>query len=164
MLHFHNNYSPASCIPVVKDSVVYVAAPDRFLSAIDVMTGKTLWRTKEAAVRESIGISEDGKLVYGKTMQDTITAFYTNKEKPQLAWKMHVGFGYEHVPSMLIEKEGNIFFGTKNGVVYCIDPSTQKTQWAYKIDNSMVNTVNVVSNKKLIAATMDGKVCLLQID
>ena len=158
------NYSPAACIPVVKDSVVYVAAPDRFLSAIDLTTGKTLWRTKEAAVRESIGISEDGKLVYGKTMQDTITAFYTNKERPQLAWKMHVGFGYEHVPSMLIEKEGNVFFGTKNGVVYCIGPSAQKTQWAYKIDNSMVNTVNVISNKKLIAATMDGKVCLLQID
>ena len=158
------NYSPASCIPVVKDSVVYVAAPDRFLSAIDLASGKTLWRTKEAAVRESIGISEDGKLVYGKTMQDTITAFYANREKPILVWKMHVGFGYEHVPSMLIEKDGKVFFGTKNGVVYCTDPSTQKTAWAYKIDNSMVNTVNVMSDKKLIAATMDGKICLLQTD
>jgi len=155
------NYSPAACIPVVKDSVVYVVAPDRILSAIDLASGKTLWRTKEAAVRESIGISEDGKLVYGKTMQDTIAAFYTNKESPQLAWKMHVGYGYEHVPSMLIEKEGKLFFGTKNGVVYCIDPSAQKTLWAYKIDNSMVNTVNVINGKKLIASTMDGKVALL---
>jgi outer membrane protein assembly factor BamB len=95
-------------------------------------------------VRESIGISDDGRLVYGKTMQDTVAAFYTNNEKPQLAWKMHVGFGYEHVPSMLIEKEGKVFFGTKNGVVYCIDPAARQTLWAYKIDNSMVNTVNVV--------------------
>jgi len=158
------NYSPAACIPVVKDDVVYVVAPDRYLSAIDINTGQTLWRTNEAAVRESIGISNDGKLIYGKTMQDTVVAFYTNKEKPQLAWKMNAGYGYEHSPSMLIEKNGKVYFGTRNGVVYCIEPATQKIMWAYKIDNSMVNTVNVLNNKQIIVSTMDGKVCLLQED
>lgn len=156
------NYSPAACIPVVHDDVVYVVAPDRFLSAIDINTGKTLWRTKEATVRESIGISEDGKLIYGKTMQDTVVAFRTNKEKPELAWKMHVGYGYEHSPSMLIEKNGKVYFGTRNGVVYCINPSNQKIVWAYKIDNSMVNMVNVLDNKQIIASTMDGKIGLLR--
>ena len=157
------NYSPAASIPVIKDDVVYVAAPDRVLSAININDGKTLWRTKEAAVRESIGISEDGKMIYGKTMQDTIAAFYTNNEKAHLAWKMHAGYGYEHTPSALIEKNGQLFFGTKNGVVYSIDPATQKIIWAYKIDNSMVNTLNVINEKQIIASTMDGKVCLLQV-
>jgi len=156
------NYSPAACIPVIKDEIVYVVAPDRFLSAIDLATGKALWRTNEATVRESIGISEDGKFVYGKTMQDTVVAFYTNKERPQVAWKMNVAFGYEHVPSMLIEKEGKLFFGTRNGVVYCINPSAQKINWAYKIDNAMVNTVNVINGNRVVASTMDGKVCLLE--
>lgn len=156
------NYSPAACIPVIHNGVVYIVAPDRYLSAIDLVTGKTLWRTNEATVRESIGISEDGKLVYGKTMQDTIVAFYTGKEKAELAWKFSAGFGYEHVPSMLIEREGKVFFGTKNGVVYCIDPVNQKINWAHKIDNSMVNTVNVLNSKQVIASTMDGKVVLLQ--
>lgn len=158
------NFSPAACTPVIKDDVVYVVAPDRWLSAIDFATGKTLWRTNEATVRESIGLSQDGKWVYGKTMQDTIVAFNTNRESPQLAWKFDAGFGYEHAPSMLIEKEGKLFFGTRNGVVYSIDPSTQKINWAYKIDNSMVNTVNVLSGKKLVASTMDGKVSLLQAE
>jgi outer membrane protein assembly factor BamB/calcineurin-like phosphoesterase family protein len=156
------NYSPAACIPVIRDSVVYIAAPDRYLTAIDLLTGNTLWRTKEAAVRESIGMSEDGKLVYGKTMQDTVVAFHANKEKAEVAWKIHAGFGYEHVPSMLIEKKGTIFFGTKNGVVYSINASTQKVNWVYKIDNSMVNTVLVLGSNQLIASTMDGKVVLLQ--
>jgi outer membrane protein assembly factor BamB/predicted phosphodiesterase len=156
------NYSPAACIPVVKDDVVYIAAPDRYLSAIDINNGKTLWRTNEATVRESIGISADGNMVYGKTMQDTVVAFYTNKEAPRLAWKMRMGYGYEHAPSMLIEKNGQVYFGTRNGVVYAIDPATQKITWAYKIDNSMVNTVNPLANRQIIASTMDGKVCLLQ--
>ncbi|HEY0067027.1 MAG TPA: PQQ-binding-like beta-propeller repeat protein [Flavisolibacter sp.] len=156
------NYSPAACIPVIKDDVVYVVAPDRYFSAIDLQNGKTLWRTNEARIRESIGISEDGKWIYGKTMQDTVVAFPANRQPQTAAWKMHAGFGYEHVPSMLIEKEGKVFFGTKNGVVYSIDPLTQKIIWAHKLDNSMVNTVNVLSGKALVVSTMDGKVALLE--
>ncbi len=156
------NYSPAACIPVVHDGVIYVVAPDRYISAIDAMDGKTLWRNNDVTVRESIGISDDGKWVYGKTMQDTIVAYNTSREKQFVAWKLFAGFGYEHVPSMLIEKEGAVFFGTKSGVVYSIDPVQQKINWAYKIDNSMVNTVRPLEGKRLIASTMDGKLVLLE--
>jgi outer membrane protein assembly factor BamB len=76
---------------------------------------------------------------------------------------MHCGFGYEHSPSVLIEKNGLLFFGTRSGVVYCIDPRKQTIEWAHKIDNSMVNTLNIVGKKKLVAATMDGKVTLLNV-
>ncbi len=156
------NYSPASCIPVAANGVVYVVAPDRYISAIDVKDGKTLWRNNDATVRESIGISADGKWIYGKTMQDTIVAYAAGREKQQAAWKMHVGFGYEHVPSMLTEKDGLVYFGTKSGVVYSIDPAAQKIAWAYKIDNSMVNTVRVLEKNTILASTMDGKLVWLK--
>lgn len=156
------NYSPAACIPVAHDGVVYVVAPDRYISAINSADGKTLWRNNDATIRESLGISADGKWVYGKTMQDTMVAYATSREKQSVAWKLNCGFGYEHVPSMLIEKEGIVFFGTKSGVVYAINPILRKIDWAYKIDNSMINTVRVLNKHQLIAATMDGKVVLLE--
>lgn len=156
------NFSPASCIPVIHEGVVYVVAPDRYISAIDVNDGKTLWRNNDSRVRESIGISADGKWVYGKTMQDTVVAYATSREKQSTAWRMNCGFGYEHVPSMLIEKDGSVFFGTRSGVVYAIDPSKQEVQWAYKIDNSMVNTVRVLGRQQIVASTMDGKIVLLE--
>jgi outer membrane protein assembly factor BamB/predicted phosphodiesterase len=156
------NYSPASCIPVAHKGVVYVAAPDRYISAIDAATGKTLWRNKDGGVRESIGISADGKWIYGKSMQDTIIAYTAGREKLPAAWKMNCGFGYEHVPSMLIEKDRQVFFGTRSGVVYAIDPNQRKVLWGYKIDNSMVNTVRVLSGRQIVASTMDGKVVLLE--
>jgi outer membrane protein assembly factor BamB len=157
------NYSPASCIPVAHKGVIYIVAPDRYLSAIEAASGKTLWRTRDGGVRESSGISDDGKFIYGKSMQDTIVAYATGREKQPASWKMYCGFGYEHVPSMLIEKDHQVFFGTKSGVVYAIDPEKQKILWAYKIDNSMVNTVRVLSSRQVIASTMDGKVVLLEI-
>jgi outer membrane protein assembly factor BamB/predicted phosphodiesterase len=157
------NYSPASCIPVIKDDVVYIVAPDRYISAIDINTGTALWRSNEARIRESIGISADGQYVYGKTMNDTIVAWRTSRETQPVAWKLDCGFGYEHVPSMLIEKDGLVYFGTKNGLVYAIDPAARKRIWTHKTDNSMVNTVNVISSRQIIAATMDGKVSLLEV-
>jgi len=157
------NFSPAACIPVAHDSVVYVVCPNRTLYAIDAVTGATVWQNSETRVRESIGMSADGKFVYGKTMQDTVVAYATSRTAQRPAWVMHAGFGYEHVPSMLIEKDGQLFFGTRNGVVYAIDPATQKISWTYKIDNSMVNTVRVLNKKQIIASTMDGKVALLEV-
>jgi len=157
------NFSPAACIPVAHDGVVYVVAPDRYISAIDAADGKTLWRNNDATIRESIGISADGKWIYGKTMQDTIVAYASSREKQSAAWRMACGFGYEHVPSMLIERDGIVFFGTKSGVVYAIDPVKQQIVWAHKIDNSMVNTVRVLDKQRVIASTMDGKVVLLEL-
>jgi outer membrane protein assembly factor BamB/predicted phosphodiesterase len=158
------NYSPASCTPVAHKGVVYIVAPDRYISAIEASSGKTLWRNKDGGVRESIGISADGELIYAKSMQDTIVAYATSREKQSALWKMHCGFGYEHVPSMLIEKDHQVFFGTKNGVVYAIDPAHRSILWFHKIDNSMVNTVRVLSSRQVIASTMDGKIVLLEVD
>lgn len=151
-------YSPAMCIPVTANGAIFIVAPDRYLTALDIHSGEELWRSNEATVRESIGISEDKKWIYGKTMNDEIVAYPTSREKSLLAWRMDAGFGYEHVPSMLVEKNGNVYFGTKNSTVYSINPATKATNWTHKIDNSMANTVNVVSDHSLIVSTMDGKV------
>ena len=155
-------YSPAMVIPVAHNDVIYIVAPDRYLSAIDYHTGKTLWRSNEETVRESLGISWDKKLLFGKTMNDKIVAFKTTKEKAVKAWEKDVKFGYDHVPSMLYEQNGQIIFGTRNGVVYNLNSKTRDVNWKYKIDNSMVNNVRIIGNKQLIVSTMDGKVVLLK--
>jgi hypothetical protein len=59
---------------------------------------------------------------------DTIVAFYTNKKNHNLR-----GRCYEHLPSMLIEKGRKVYFGTINGVVYCVDPVSQKMVWSLKL-------------------------------
>lgn len=158
------NFSPASCIPVAANGIIYIMAPDRFTTAIEASTGKTLWRTKDGGVRESIGMSTNGEWVYGKSMQDSLVAYRASRDSLGFAWKMHVGFGYEHAPSMLIEKNGLVLFGTRNGVVYAVDPQSRTVKWAHKVDNSMVNTVNVLDSNSVIVSTMDGKLTLLHYE
>lgn len=157
------NFSPASCTPLVQDSVVYIVAPDRYLSAIHLKDGRTLWRTKQGGLRESIGLSADGQVIYGKSMQDTLVAYATRADQPAVLWKMPVGYGYDHVPSMLVERQGLVHFGTRNGVIYAIDPKKRSVEWAHKIDHSMVNTVRVLNDKEIFATTMDGRLVRLQV-
>lgn len=157
-------FSPAMVTPVATKGIIFIAAPDRVLTAIDSKTGLTLWRNAEATVRESIGLSADSSFVYGKTMQDEIVAYKTESTDTGIAWKHNAGFGYEHTPSDLIEKDGKVFFGTKNGVVYAIDPKTKQNIWLHKIDNSMINTMNVIDGNNLLVSTMDGKVTLLRVN
>lgn len=155
------HFSPAACIPVAADGIVYIVAPDRFISAINAETGKTLWRSKDGGLRESIGISTNGKTIFGKSMQDTVVLYQASSQW-QAPQKINAGFGYEHAPSMLKEENGLLYFGTKNGVVYCIDLASQQKKWTYKIDNSMVNTITLLPGNRLLASTMDGKVVVLK--
>ena len=68
-------YSPAACWAVASNGKIFVVAPDRIATAIDAETGKTIWRTNAHQVRESIGISGDGKYVYAKGMNDSLFVF-----------------------------------------------------------------------------------------
>ncbi|MDX1753593.1 MAG: PQQ-binding-like beta-propeller repeat protein [Salinimicrobium sediminis] len=154
-------FSPAMVIPVAHEDVVYIVAPDRYLTAIDAKSGEILWRTNEATVRESLGISKDGKKLFGKTMNDEVVIFEANREEPKMLKRINTKFGYDHVPSMLFEQNGQVLFGTRNGVVYSIDPETEKINWKFKMDHSMVNTIRIIDKGKLLASTMDGKVVLL---
>ena len=96
------HYSPAAVWPVAAHNKVFIADPQRALSAIDLKTGKTLWRTLQSQVRETIGLSADKKRIYSKTMNDSIVCYSTLADKPQEVWASSVGFGYEHDQSLYV--------------------------------------------------------------
>ena len=113
-------YSPAAVWPVVADGKVFIADPQRAITAIDLKTGVTVWQTFQSMVRETIACSADHKRIYSKTMRDSVVC-YAVADKPHELWSSFVGFGYEHAPSMPVEKEGVLFGSTKNGIVFALN-------------------------------------------
>ena len=156
------HYSPAAFWPVSANGKVFVVDPERAMTAIDLETGKTSWRTKQSMVRESIGISEDGNRIYAKTMQDSVVCYSSQSETPQKIWSDNVGFGYEHNPSMLVEKSGIVYGSTKNGLIFALEALTGKVIWKHKIGNSLVNTVLPTGKKTVLVTTASGEVSLLK--
>lgn len=155
-------YSAAACWPVASNGMIFIVAPDRIATAIDAETGQTVWRTNKYQVRESIGISEDGEYVYAKGMNDTLFVFSANSNEFKLIKAIDCKFGYEIAPSMPQEKEGVIYFGTKNGLVYAIDKIKLEVIWKFKTGVGLVNTVSAVNKNKVIISNSDGEVILLE--
>jgi len=155
-------YSPAACWPVASDGKVFIVAPDRFMTAIDAVTGMTVWRTNLHQVREAIGISEDGSYVYARCITDTLLAFSSSSSTPQLLWSTPCGYGYDIDPSMPMEKDGVVFFGTKNGLVIAVDVKTHTVKWQHRTSVTLVNTVAPINSNRVVVTTMDGKAMVIE--
>ena len=172
--------SPASVWPVAADGKIFITAPDRYFTCLDAETGAEVWRTKEYKVRETVGLSEDGKTVYSKCMWDTVVAISTQypishsshserpigetpSNSPTTLWTSHAGFGYEHNPAMPLEKDGTLWVSTKNGLLLGMDAKTGKVLWRHKIGNSILNTPLPLSAKECIFTSSEGTITRIRV-
>jgi outer membrane protein assembly factor BamB len=154
--------SPAACSPVASFGKVFLVAPDRFMTALDLKTGKEIWRTSLHHVRETIGVSQDGSRIYARLMEDSLLAFSATASMPELIWSTNCNFGYDIAPSMPMEKNGVVMFGTKNGLLYCLDAPTGSIHWVFKFGNTVLNTVHPLSDSSVLVATLDGEISLIE--
>ena len=140
-----NLYSPGNVVPAVTDDRVIIVAPDRNSTALDRKTGKQLWRhyDKNVKVRESLGLSEDGKRAYAKTMDGTIVAMDTQSNDYNQLWDTDCGYGYEHAPCIVLEKDGYVYAGSRHGTLAVIEAATSKLVFYYSMGSSEVNGFEV---------------------
>jgi outer membrane protein assembly factor BamB/predicted phosphodiesterase len=154
-------YSPAACWPVVAHGRVFIVAPDRMMTVFDLTTGKILWRSGAHRVRESIGISSSGEHVYVRLMRDSLVALNSRSPEPSVAWAMNLGFGYDINAAMPVERNGIVYYGTKNGTIFALRDTDGSLLWQHRISAVAVNTITPLDNGQLLATTFDGDVVLL---
>ncbi|MCF7824989.1 MAG: PQQ-binding-like beta-propeller repeat protein [Candidatus Marinimicrobia bacterium] len=155
-------YSPAACWPVVAHGKVFIVAPDRAMTAIDIRTGLSVWRRTDMKVREMIGASEEGETIFVRAMTDSVYAIKSEPSVFNLNWKVNAGYGYDFAPSMMMEKAGRVFFGTKGGWIYSLNASDGEVVWKYRISDGLMNTVYPLDANSVLTTGADGKVSLLR--
>ncbi len=154
-----NLLSPGNVVPAVTDSRVLIVAPDRVATTIDRATGKQLWREKNNyKVRESLGISQDGKVAYAKTMDGELVAMDLTSNDYRLLWKTDLGLGYEHAPCIVLEHRGYIFTGSRRGMLTVVDADTHQVVMSYKMGSSEVNGFDLDSQGNIYCSLIEGVV------
>lgn len=156
------HFSPAAVWPVAADRKVFITDPQRAMTAINIETGNTVWRTFQSMVRETIGLSEDKERIYSKTMNDSIVCYSTKGDQPHKLWASNVGFGYEHAPSMQVEKNGVVFGSTKEGLIFALEATTGKVLWKHKTGNSLISTVVPLDNNRVLFTATSGETGMLK--
>lgn len=154
-------FSPGNIVPVISKGKVFIVAPDRYFTALELKTGKEIWRTNRYRVRESMGVSPDGSEVYAKLMNDSVIAVSAKAKQFDLVWAVNAGIGYDHNPCPVAAR-GNVVSGaTKNGLIIAIDRRNKHILWKYKIGNSSVNKLVFQEDGDLWLTTTEGKIISL---
>jgi outer membrane protein assembly factor BamB len=165
-------FSPAATWPVKSAGRIFIAVPDRKVYAIDAATGKELFTADGG--REAIGLSEDGRRVYAKTMWNTSYAFPASVAVPQdgvlpreaESWRVVNGAHYEIGPSAISECGGMVITPTDKGNLFALDSRDGSLLWYHKLSVALVNPVEAWKEKgsvRVLVSTMDGVVSLLEI-
>ncbi len=157
-------YSPAACWPVAGNGRVFIVAPDLWMTALELESGRGLWGTDNWAVRESVGISNDAGRVYIRTTDGIIAALSTAADDAQAVWETEAGFGHDINSAMLVEKDGVVFYGTKNGLILALDAATGAIKWKHRVGVTLINTVTPLSDREVVVTDFDGHVTLVASD
>lgn len=159
-----NLLGPGNVVPAVNDNRVLIVAPDRVATCFDRFTGKQLWRNKnEYKVRESLGMSQDGKVAYAKTMDGELVAMSLESDDYQLLWKVDLGMGYEHAPCIVLEHEGHVFTGSRRGRLTIVDPTTRQVVLSRGMGSSEVNGFDVDAEGNVYCSLIEGKIYKISI-
>jgi len=153
-------YSPAAFWPITANQKLFVVAPDRRMTVLDLATGQEIWRTTNWMVRESIGLSEDQTRFYVRTMTNTsILAFSAAADHPKKLWELDTHVNYDINSAMLVEKLGVLYYGTKNGLLLAIDPRSGTLLWEHKLGLSVLNTVVPLAEPdEVVVSDVDGNI------
>lgn len=150
-------YSPGNITPVIANGRVFIVAPDRYMTALNLGSGKEVWRTGRHMVRESMGKSPDGSHIYAKLMNDTLISVSARAAGPLTEWSESLSFGYEHNPCRIEATPKMVLCGTRAGEVIAADPVTGKLLWRYKAGNSSVNGIVADSSGSVWLTLIEGR-------
>ena len=155
-------FSPGNIVPAIANGKVFIVAPDNCMTALNLVSGKQIWRDCSHRVRESMGISPDKSQVYAKLMNDSVISVSTLTDGFKLNWIVNAGFGYEHVPCPIVAIDDQVFIGTRQGVVISINPQQQKINWKYKAGYSGVNKLVWDGKSRVYVSLSEGKLVSLK--
>ncbi len=158
-------YSPAACFPVIdKFDRIFVSTPDKFISGIDLKTGRTVFRSNDFNAWESIGIDDEKKTLFVKGLVDTLYAVSLSGSTPQLFWKSFIGYGLDTNPIPLSFFQNKILVPAKNGNLYVVDSKTGKLINSFFLGNARLNNIVKLNQNEVIVSNMDGEIYRVKIN
>lgn len=162
-------YSAGNVNMVASKNRLYFVTPQRFLTILDIETGKTLLRTQKWKIRESMGKSQDGKWFYGKTMEGELvrvplndTIELTEENVVNQSKVLDLKWGYEHNPAAILEKNNKIYLGSRKGEVVIVDAAKFEIIKQINLGSSSINGFTLDDKGQVWASLIEGGIFLLE--
>ncbi len=151
-------FSPGHIVPRIANGRVMIVAPDRHMTFIDLETGREIWRIKQRRVRETTGLSRDGKLFLAKTMDGEMIAVPVDADEYAEKWCADAGWGYDHNFCPIIANGDTLFMANRTGMVAEIDCSKGVVLNVAKLGNSSANDFCADDSGCVWTTLIEGKI------
>lgn len=172
---------PIVTSPVIADGVVYIAALDGHLYAIDQQTGKEKWNFKSRMPIASTPTISDGSLFFVSSA-GSLAALDVATGKPK--WVMPVEYerrfeaknlhglpspaqtipdAWDVWTSSPSVSNGKVFFGAGDGNVYAVDAKGGLLQWKFQTKD-VVHSSPAIANNTVYIGSWDSNLYALDAD
>jgi outer membrane protein assembly factor BamB len=99
-----------------------------------------------------------------RTTDDVIAAIAPDADGQETLWETEAGIGEDINSAQLAEKDGVLFYGTKNGLLLALDAATGEIKWRHRVGAALLNTVTPLSAREVAVTDFDGRVSLIVSD
>ena len=130
------------------------------MTALDLRTGREIWRVKQRKVRETTGVSSDRSQIYAKTMDGELLAVACAPDRYVETWVADAGWGYDHNPCPVEVREGVAYMANRTGCVAAVRENGELL-WAEKFASSAANDFFVDSRNRLWITFIEGVIFCL---
>ncbi|CAK7192425.1 Outer membrane protein assembly factor BamB [Commensalibacter sp. Nvir] len=121
--------------PVVENNRFYTVDAIGKVTAFDWRTQKIIWRmdprkkgSKSSNLGGGIGLTDEALYV----VDGVAETLKLDKHTGKIIWRVNVGTPGRSAPTIV---NNQVFFGTINGSLFCLDTKTGNQIWSYQTDN-----------------------------
>lgn len=149
--------------PCIYHDKIFIGTGEGNICAIDCRQGKELWKYNAGAViRSTPAVTKNG-IYFG----DMKGRFYCIDTTGKLQWKFSTngdtlnsadyGFDRNAIISSPAVYDGKVFFGSRDGNMYCLDAITGEKKWIFSYGTSWIIASPCIYGSMVIQGTSDGR-------
>jgi RHS repeat-associated protein len=147
--------APVYATPAVgRDGLIYVSAGTT-VYALEPGDGAIRWqRSIPLSLPSSPAIGPNGVVYVGLTFSLSHGSLYSFSADGEILWHVDFGAGVESTP--IIDRVGNLYFGTKGGTVYALDSAGHEL-WKAEVGGEIIGSPALGKGGAVIVGSTNGR-------
>jgi len=150
----HGYGGTVACLPAIDEGIVYFGCDNYFLYALDVETGKEIWKFRAGDCAGNYPPVVAGEFVFFGSYDGYL--YMLKKKSGELVWRFKTG---GKVVSGVTCSEGRVVFGSRDCYVYCLDINGNE-MWRFRTGNQILSTPAIIGGKVYIGSYDGCMYCL----
>lgn len=150
----HEYGGTVACLPEIDGGIVYFGCDNYYLYALDVKTGKEIWKFKAGGCAGNYPPVVVGDFVFFGSYDGYLYAL--EKKTGELKWKFKTG---GKVVSGVAYSDGKIVFGSRDSYVYCLDFEGSEI-WRFRTGGEIISTPSIMDGNVYIGSYDSCMYCI----